>query len=58
MKVIKNDCTYTKTTGAVVCDSIAEAVTLDFGIKNGVWTALVSDLFTYDATTKKYTLKL
>lgn len=46
MKVIKNDCTYTKTTGAVVCDSIAEAVTLDFGIKNGVWTALVSDLFT------------
>ena len=58
MKVIKNDCDYDAKAGTVICKAIAEATNFDFGIDNGKWTVLVSDLFTYNATSKLYTFKL
>ena len=57
MKVIKNDCVYDDKAGTVICDSIAEATGIDFAINNGMWAVEAKDLFTYDATTKKYTFK-
>jgi len=57
MKLIKNDCVYDAKAGTVICTDISKASEFDFGIDNGKWNVLAKDLFTYDATTKKYTFK-
>ena len=51
----KNSCVYDSKAGTLICDSITEAIDLEFDIKNGKWTKPVADLFTLDDKTKKFT---
>jgi len=55
LKLAKCTCVYDDKAGTLTCDAIADVVDLTFNIKNGKWVSTVADLFTYDATTKKYT---
>jgi hypothetical protein len=54
MNLAGNLCEHDVKTGTVACDKISEAVDLTLTIGKGTWANKVADLFTLNATSKKY----
>lgn len=58
MNLAKNTCEHDVKTGTLVCDKISEAVDLTLTIGKGKWVNKVADLFTLNATSKKYNFNM